>query len=47
MKHYNVGKLICQGSTAIYYLETVLDQFDNSWMDDGTLEECYVFYEIL
>ena len=39
VKHYDVGKLNCQDSTAIHYLGAVLDQFDKSWVDDGTLEE--------
>ena len=39
MKRYDVGKLNYQDSTAVHYLGAVLDQFDNSWMDDGTLEE--------
>ena len=33
VKHYDVGKLNCQDSTAVHYLKAVLDQFDNSgWM---------------
>ena len=39
MKCYNIRKLNCQDSTAIHYLKAVLDQFDNSWVDAGTLEE--------
>ena len=39
VKHYDVGKLSCQNSTAINYMEAVLDQFDKSWVDDGTLDE--------
>ena len=39
MKRYDVRKLSCQDSTAIHYLEAVLDQFDKSWVDDGTLDE--------
>ena len=37
MKHYNVGKLNCQDSTATHYLAALLDWSDNSWLDDGTL----------
>ena len=39
VKHYDVGKLNCQDSTAVHYLKAVLDQFYNSWLDDGTLKE--------
>ena len=38
MKHYD-GKLNCQDSTAVHFLGAVFDQFDNSWVDDGTMEE--------
>ena len=39
VKSYDVGKLSCQGSTSIHYLETVLERFKNMWSTDGTLEE--------
>ena len=39
VKHYDVGKLSCQDSTTIHYLEAVLDQFDKSWVDDEMLDK--------
>ena len=39
VKRYNVGKLNCQDSTSVRYLETVAQRFNNSWSEDGTLEE--------
>ena len=39
MKCYDAGKLSCQDSTAIHYLEAVLNHFDKSWVDNETLDE--------
>ena len=39
MKRYNVGKLNSQDFTSVRYLETVDQRLNDSWSENGTLEE--------
>jgi len=39
VKRYDVSKLNHQDSSSVRYLETVVQRFNNSWSEDGTLEE--------